>query len=144
MLGFAKCSHLNLPELPRYCSSRVATKPLLCSVSTICTHQPAWSPWQPCLESLIFVWCSNLAQLLYGEDYRGEYSQAAHEVTDRTSRLTHTPGRALSHLALHCWSNSVVHDKGPQPCQHVFWHRPPPQLAAPAWKGCMTPAHVCS
>ena len=62
--GIGKCSHLNLPELPRYCSSRVATKPLLCSVSTICTHQPAWSPWQPCLESFIFLWCSNLAPAL--------------------------------------------------------------------------------
>ena len=58
------CNHLDLSELPKYCSSRVATKPLLCSVSTICTHQPAWSSWQPCLASFIFDQCSNLANLL--------------------------------------------------------------------------------
>ena len=64
-------------------------------------------------------------------------------LTKRNFCLTHHTERVLSHLAPHCWESSVVHDTtGPQPCQHVFWHGPPPQLITPAWMRCMTPAHV--
>ena len=64
MLRFESCSHLIFSELPRYCSSRVATKPLLRSVSNICTHQPARSSWQPCLKPSMSDQCSNLTHLL--------------------------------------------------------------------------------